>query len=37
MSDQNGPHGFFQSKAGQSALWVAVTIVLLVFALSYIW
>jgi hypothetical protein len=37
MSDQNGPHGFFQSKAGQLALWGAVTIALLVFVLSYIW
>ena len=37
MSDQNGPHGFFQSKAGQLALWGAVIIVLLILVLSYIW
>ena len=32
-SAQNGPHGFF----GQLPLFSAATIVLLIFALSYIW
>ena len=36
-SDKNGPHGFFQSKAGQVALLGAAIIVLLVFVLSYVW
>ena len=36
-SDQNGSHGFLQSRAGQLTLLDAAIIVLLVFALSYVW
>ena len=34
LSDRND---FFQSKAGQLALFGAASVVLLVFALSYVW
>jgi hypothetical protein len=36
-SYQNDSHGFLQSRAGQLTLLGAAIIVLLVFALSYIW
>jgi len=36
-SDQNGPHGFLRSRAGQLTLLGATIVVLLVFVLSYVW
>jgi hypothetical protein len=36
MSDQNGPRGFLQSKAGQIALLDAAIIVLVFFAFTYV-
>jgi predicted secreted protein len=36
MSDQNGPRGFLQGRAGQLTLLAAAIIVLLFFAFTYV-